>query len=305
MKNIACIIILISFLHCTVVCGSPNFYQPPGKITLGNKPVYTDSSVILIPFDYKQSALYHAFTYEVIDSVVNLLLRDSSITLSINGYAHPDEGNDTICKYLSLNRALFVRDYILGRGVQPFRIILVRGMGKRHSDKSNVNKDGHALNCRAELVLNFPPPPTPPRIEDRDEDGIADADDACADEYGYKENNGCPDKNAIVIPFETQQSWLSPATYKMLDSAVIMLRENPTVKLSVQGHAYPTEGIYSFCERLAAERAEVVKKYLRSRNIADSRIIAVKSFGSSHPYNAGKNPQEIALNSRAQIMLEK
>jgi len=305
MKNITCIIILAFFLNSTAVCGSPKSFQGIVKNDTHTKAAYTDSSVILIPFDYKQSALYHAFTYEVIDSVVNLLLRDSSITLSINGYAHPDEGSDTICKYLSLNRALFVRDYILGRGVQPFRIILVRGMGKRHSDKSNVNKDGHALNCRAELVLNFPPPPTPPKIEDRDEDGIADADDACADVYGYKENNGCPDKNAIIIPFETEQSWLSPATYKVLDSVVVLLKEDPAIKLSVQGHAYTTEGIYSFCERLATERAEVVKKYLLSRNIAANRIVGIKSFGSSHPYNAGKNPQDIALNSRAQIMLEK
>ena len=305
MKNLICIIILVLFVHGTAYCSLPDPYQQPGINAHHSKPVFSDSSVILIPFDYKQSALYHAFTYEVIDSVVNLLLKDSSITLSINGYAHPDEGSDTICKYLSLNRALFVRDYILGRGVQPFRIILVRGMGKRHSGNSNVNKDGHALNCRAELVLNFPPPPTPPKIEDRDEDGIADADDACADVYGYKENNGCPDKDAIVIPFETQQSWLSPATYKVLDSVVVMLKENPSVKLAVQGHAYPTEGIHSFCERIAGERAEVVKKYLRSRNIADARIVAVKSFGSSHPYNAGKNPQEIAINSRAQIMLLK
>lgn len=264
-----------------------------------------DSAVILIPFDYKQSALYHGYTYEVIDSVVNLLLKDSSITLSINGYAHPDEGSDTICKYLSLNRALFVRDYILGRGVQPFRIILVRGMGKRHSDNSNVNKDGHALNCRAELVLNLPPPPTPPQLQDRDGDGIADADDACADVFGYKENNGCPDANAIIIPFETQQSWLSPATYKMLDSVVVILKENPAIKLSVQGHAYFTEGINTFCEQLAAERAEVVKKYLLSRNIAGERIIAIKNYGANRPCNAGKNPQEIACNSRAQIMFEK
>lgn len=304
MKKITCIIILVSFLNSTAVCGSVKSFQ---EVKKGNhtKPPFTDSAVILIPFDYKQSALYHAYTFEVIDSVVNILLKDSSITLSINGYAHPDEGNDTICKYLSLNRALFVRDYILGRGVQPFRIIFVRGMGKRQSKKSNVNKDGHALNCRAELVMNLPPPPTPTKIEDRDEDGIADADDTCADAFGYKENNGCPDKDAIIIPFETQQSWLSPSTYKMLDSVVAMLRENPAVKFSVQGHAYPTEGITSFCEKLATERAEVVKKYLLSRNISGERIVAIKSFGINHPYNAGKNPEDIAKNSRAQIMLEK
>ena len=266
---------------------------------------YNDSSLILIPFEYKQSALYHAFTYEVIDSVVNLLLKDSSITLSINGYAHQDEGNDTICKYLSLNRALFVRDYILGRGVAPFRIIYVRGMGKIKSLNSNVNKDGHALNCRVELLINYPPPPKKIEIADIDEDGIADTEDACPAEYGYKENNGCPDKDAIIIPFENQQSWLSPLTYKVLDNVVATLKENPSFKISIQGHAYQLEGINGVCERLAKERADIVKRYLLSRSIADNRISSVKNFGSTRPFNAGKNPQQVALNSRVEIFVSK
>ena len=297
MKNVTCILLLLFFMSSTKICAEPVKYYN----TTSN---YNDSSLILIPFEYKQSALYHAFTYEVIDSVVNMLLKNDSITLTIKGYAHQDEGSDTICKYLSLNRALFVRDYILGRGVKDSRIILVEGMGKARSIKSNVNKDGHALNCRAELILNYPPPPPPFVIADRDEDGLADAADACPDEYGYKENNGCADKG-IIIPIETQQSWLSPSTYKVLDSVVAILKENPGLKLSVQGHAYKNEGINSFCERLATERANIVKKYLLSRNINNNRIIAVKSFGNSRPINAGKNPLEIGFNSRAQILLEK
>ncbi len=299
MKNVACILLLFLFICNTKVCAEPGKYS-----NTFNQFNYNDSSLILIPFEYKQSALFHAFTYEVIDSVVIMLLKNDSITLTIKGYAHQDEGSDTICKYLSLNRALFVRDYILGRGVKDSRIILVEGMGKTKSVNSNVNKDGHALNCRAELILNYPSPPPPLVIADRDEDGFADAEDACPDEYGYTENNGCGDK-AIIIPFETQQSWLSPLTYKVLDSVVAVLKGNSTFKLTVQGHAYKKEGANSFCERLAIERANMVKKYLLSRNIANNRILSVKSFGGSRPYNAGRNPQEINLNSRAQILLEK
>jgi outer membrane protein OmpA-like peptidoglycan-associated protein len=299
MKNVTCILLLLFFINSTIFCAEERKYS-----NISNLHNYSDSSLILIPFEYKQSALYHAFTYEVIDSVVNMLLKNDSITLTIKGYAHQDEGSDTICKYLSLNRALFVRDYILGRGVKDSRIILVEGMGKARSLKSNVNKDGHALNCRAELILNYPPPPPPVVIADKDEDGIADSDDSCPDEYGYKENNGCGDM-AIIIPFETQQSWLSPLTYIMLDSVVLLLKENPSFKLSVQGHAYKTEGTNSFCERLAAERAAIVKKYLLSRNIAENRVIAIKNFACRRPYNAGKNPKEISLNYRAQIVFEK
>ena len=305
MRNQVCFFIVMLFINHAVVTAGPLKHFTESKRNVIEQNGLNDSSIVLIPFEYKQSALFHAFTYEVIDSVVNLLLKDSSITLSINGYAHQDEGSDTICKYLSLNRALFVRDYILGRGVQPFRIIFVRGMGKKRSGNSNVNKDGHALNCRAELVLNFPPPPAPPQIEDKDEDGIADVNDACADEFGYKENNGCPDKDAIIIPFPFQESWLAPSTYHALDSVITVLKSNPSYTLAIQGHAYKAEGINMVCERLSTERASIVKNYLLSRNIPLTRIVLIESFGTKRPYNAGRNPQELALNSRVQLFIKK
>jgi len=305
MKSLLYFFIALFTINTVVVVAVPVKDCAAIKKYCNTQPAFNDSSVILIPFDYKQSALYHAYTFEVIDSVVNLLQRDSSITLSINGYAHQDEGSDTICKYLSLNRALFVRDYILGRGVQPFRIIYVRGMGKQRSEKTNVNKDGHILNCRAELVLNYPSPPPPPQIADRDGDGIADADDACADEFGYKENKGCPDKDAVIIPFDFQETRLNTNTYNALDSVIMVLKQNPTFAVAIQGHAYKTEGINSVCERLAMDRATVVKNYLLSRYIGANRILSIDGFGSNRPFNAGKNPQEVALNSRVQLLFKK
>jgi outer membrane protein OmpA-like peptidoglycan-associated protein len=293
MRKAVYLFILLFFAHAVQLCAAPMPYPKKGG---------ADSALILIPFEYRQSALYHSFTFEVIDSVVNILLKNDSITLTINGYSHPDEGSDTICKYLALNRALFVRDYILGRGVKEGRIILVRGMSSAHSERSNVNKDGHALNCRAELMLNYPPPP-PPVIYDRDEDGIADSVDVCADVFGYAANHGCPDTNAILIPFETQQAWLSPATYRVLDSVIVLLKDNPSFAVLIQGHAYQQEGVKTLCERLAIDRAAIVKSYLLSRNIPLRRIVSVQSFGAERPLNAGKNPQETALNSRAQIYI--
>lgn len=289
------------FLFALVVINTATYAEPVAVKQAGGN----DSMLILIPFEYKQSALFHQFTYEVIDSVVNMLLKNDSITLTIRGYAHQDEGSDTICKYLSLNRALFVRDYILGRGVKEGRIILVEGMGKTRSANSNVNKDGHALHCRAELVLNYPLPPPPVVIADRDEDGIADADDACPDIYGYNDNHGCKDSNAIIIPFAIEQAWLAPSTFTMLDSVIAVLRKNPTITLIIQGHSYKTEGTNSVCEKLAVERANNVKQYLLSRYIGENRIVSLKNFGTGRPYNTGKNARDIALNARAEIFLYK
>jgi outer membrane protein OmpA-like peptidoglycan-associated protein len=236
---------------------------------------------------------------------VDILLKNKEITLTIEGYAHRNEGSDTICKYLSLNRALFVRDYILGRGVDSSRIESVRAMSKANPKIRSVNKQGLALNCRVELKMNYPPTPEEIKRADRDEDGIADVYDTCPDEFGYKDNKGCPDKDAIIIPFEIQQSWLASYTYAVLDSVINILKANPSYKISIEGHAYKTEGIYSVCNYLASQRAEVVKNYLLSRYIGVSRILSIKNFGNQRPLNAAKNPKDEFLNSRAQIFLNK
>ncbi len=265
---------------------------------------YKDSSVILIPFTFKQSTLFSADTYEVIDSVANLLMKDKDITLTISGYAHRDEGSDTICHYLSLNRALFVRDYILGRGVKPDRIALVQGLGIAKSITGNIDFKGRVLNSRVELKLTFAPEEVI-TDGDRDGDGIANEDDDCPDVFGYKENNGCPDKDVILIPFQSQGAWLTNYTYAALDSVIAVLKQNTSYKIIIEGHAYKTEGNNTFCQKLAGERVEMVKRYLSSRFINADRIVETKNFASSRPYNAGKNPKEIATNCRAQIFIKK
>jgi outer membrane protein OmpA-like peptidoglycan-associated protein len=263
-----------------------------------------DSGLILVPFEFKRSALYDQNTFEVIDSVVNLLFKDEGITISVLGYSHIDEGSDTICKYLASNRADFVRDYILGRGINESRLLMVKGMGKTITVNNSRNKYGHPVNCRVELKINYPEPP-PPIIYDRDEDGIADSTDACADKFGYRDNNGCPDTGMVIVPFVNQQSYLSSFTYSSLDSVVAVLKQDVLCTISIQGHAFRKEGVNKVCENLAIERAEIVKRYLVSRHINPSRITAVTSFGSRHPLSAGKNPQEILQNARVQIYIKK
>jgi hypothetical protein len=148
--------------------------------------------MVIIPFEYKQSALYQPFTFIAIDSVVDILLLDDSVTLSIEGYAHVDEGSDSICYYLSLNRALVIRDYVLGRGIDSSRILSLKGYGNIRSANRKANNQSVEFNCRTELVVNYPLPPPPVIAFDKDEDGITDSEDQCPEEYGWKFNKGLP-----------------------------------------------------------------------------------------------------------------
>jgi outer membrane protein OmpA-like peptidoglycan-associated protein len=261
----------------------------------------TVKNMVIIPFEYKQSALYHPFTFKAIDSVIAILLENDSVTLSIEGYAHVDEGIDSICYYLSLNRALVIRDYILGRGVDSSRILSLKGFGNVRSAKRKANNHSVEFNCRTEILMNYPIPPPPLVIADNDEDGITNTEDKCPDEYGERVNNGCPNRDAIIVPFEIQQSSLFSMTYRVLDSVVSILLANPSINISIEGYACKKEGVETLCERLAKERADITRRYLLTRHIAASRILSVASFGNLRPLNACRNPREIARNLRAEI----
>lgn len=260
-----------------------------------------NTDTIVIRFDYKQSALYHPYTFVVLDSVINILLKNKEVTLSIDGYAYKDEGSDTICYYLSLNRALFIQTYVLGRGVDSSRILYVTGHGRTKPLYRVKDKAGLTVNCRAEIMLNYPRAISKVEIPDRDKDGIPDDEDKCPDIFGYKEKDGCPLTGFVIVPFESQQSSLFALSYRVLDSVIEILNQNPSMTISIEGHAYKGEGINAVGDRLGNERALIVKNYLLSRRIDISRIDSVKNLGNSRPLNAGNNPQEIVLNCRAEI----
>jgi OmpA family len=294
--------------HYAVFAGTFNYEAnqdiKPVSRSSPNKQFYQPGDdTVVIRFDYKQSALFHAFTFEALDSAISILLLDTSIRLSIDGYAYKDEGTDTICYFLSLNRATFIQTYVIGRGIDSLRITSITAHGRRHKQFTSKDKYGFLINCRAELHLIYPPRPINIDLVDTDEDGIPDSKDKCPDVFGYKDNGGCPDKGAVLIPFAIDESALYSMTYKVLDSVVTVLKENPAFKISISGHAHLAEGAYSLCQKLAAERAEIVKQYLLSRMINPLRILVVKSYGISRPLNPAKNPKEILKNIRAEIVI--
>ncbi len=260
-----------------------------------------EKDTVLIRFDYKQSAIYHTFTFDVLDSIISVLKSNKALSISIDGYAYKDEGSDTICYYLSLNRALFIQTYILGRGVDSSRILTVTGHGRSKSMYKGTDKDGFKINCRAEITVNYPPKPKRIVVSDRDKDGVADDADKCPDEFGYADKAGCPNRHFVIVPFDVKESNLFTSSFKILDSVITILAGNPTLTISIEGHAYKTEGSGSACDRLANERALIVKNYFLSRHIDLSRISAVTSYGYNRPLNAGNTPEDVQRNSRTEI----
>ena len=296
-KNIFFTLIAACFC-CVFFC----FSTVPFTVT---KPPKTGTDTLVIPFEYKQSAIVHKFTLDVLDSVVNILNQNKDITLSLEGYAYVDEGNDTICKYLSLDRALFVRDAILGRGIDSNRISSIKAMGQWKPEKKGHYKINNSQHCRVELLLIYPPPPQAAVISDRDGDGIPDSEDSCADKFGYAENKGCPVKDVYLVLFDFGQSYITPSGFIVSDKILDLLKQNPSYTIRIGGHASKPEGIKSVTDKLSEERADIIYRYLLSRNISPGRIDGKVFYGKTKPVNAQRNPREIEENACAEVILNR
>lgn len=287
------------FAGICIVPAQTQMVSSSRPVSSKNPNTYFDT--VTIRFDYKQSALFQSYTLDALDSITKILKSDKRIKLAIDGYAFRDEGSDTICYYLSLNRALFIQTYILGRGIDSARITSIKAYGKTRQQYVKTDADGRVINCRAELRIEYPVPPEKFVEPDRDSDGIADKEDKCPDEFGFKDNNGCPNNSVVIIPFPIEQANLYSQTYKVLDSVINVLSKNPNLTINIDGHAFISEGSTTVCNYLASERAEIVRQYLLSRYVNPAKIIEVKNYGISRPINPGSNPLEMVKNARAEI----
>ena len=148
-------------------------------------------------------------------------------------------------------------------------------------------------------------------IPDTDGDGINDEEDKCPTVAGVKENNGCPAiKKEIIekvnlaarrIQFEKAKAELLSSSLKVLDEVAKILKQNPELKLSIEGHS-SREGSYDVNMELSQQRAQAVREYLITKGIAAGRMQAA-GFGPNKPLNDGKTPAEAALNRRVELKL--
>lgn len=148
-------------------------------------------------------------------------------------------------------------------------------------------------------------------ITDRDGDGVPDATDRCPDVPGPASNQGCPEvketeiaKTAAIarsIYFDLNSDKLQQRSYEPLDELVKILNENPTYKLSIEGHTDNT-GTNEYNQDLSERRSNTVKNYLTGRGIDASRLTAA-GFGEERPVADNNTKEGRALNRRTELKL--
>ena len=120
-------------------------------------------------------------------------------------------------------------------------------------------------------------------IPDTDGDGVNDDNDKCPQTKGPKENGGCPEIKKEVIDkfneagqqlkFVAQKADLQAASYKILDQLVKLLKQYPSLSLTIDNYANVLK-TKEANQKLAVERANNIMAYIGLQGIDWSRMKA-------------------------------
>ncbi|MEI9944868.1 MAG: OmpA family protein [Chitinophagaceae bacterium] len=148
-------------------------------------------------------------------------------------------------------------------------------------------------------------------LVDTDKDGIPDQDDRCPTLFGTVENHGCPEiKEEVVkrvdyaaqnIYFATGKYVLLSKSFKGLDEVAQIIKDNPDVKMMIDGHTDDV-GSEESNQKLSENRANAVKAYLIKKGVDESRLVAA-GHGESEPVADNKTAAGRQTNRRVEMKL--
>ncbi len=149
-------------------------------------------------------------------------------------------------------------------------------------------------------------------VSDRDGDGVPDGLDKCPDEAGVAPD-GCPKKYTLVevkkdriaikqqVHFASAKWQVLPDSFKLLDQVVQVLKDQPKIRISIEGHTDSVGG-EAMNMKLSQARAEAVQAYLVKKGIAADRLEAV-GYGPTKPIASNKTEPGRRQNRRTEFRI--
>src|SRR5947208_8622312 len=99
--------------------------------------------------------------------------------------------------------------------------------------------------------------------------------------------------------FDFNRAEVNPSGRDILDHAVKVLRDNPGLRVTVEGHT-DSVGSAAYNQKLSERRAQAVKRYLVRQGIDPSRIMT-EGYGKSRPIGSNEPEEGRAQNRLARI----
>jgi peptidoglycan-associated lipoprotein len=101
------------------------------------------------------------------------------------------------------------------------------------------------------------------------------------------------------VHFDFDRYSLRPEATRVLDEAITALREDPTLRIQVEGHTCNI-GTAEYNLALGDRRATAVRDYLTSRGVTADRLTTV-SYGEERPKHDNSREETRRLNRRAAL----
>ena len=103
------------------------------------------------------------------------------------------------------------------------------------------------------------------------------------------------------VSFDFDKFSLKPDMFALLDQAVQVLEQNPTLKIKIEGYSCNI-GTVKYNLALGKRRANAVREYLTRHGVAADRLTTV-SFGESQPKYDNSRKETRKLNRRAALVV--
>jgi outer membrane protein OmpA-like peptidoglycan-associated protein len=104
------------------------------------------------------------------------------------------------------------------------------------------------------------------------------------------------------ILFDFDKATLQPASYKVLDDAAQILKDNPTIRVEIQGHT-DAVGSDAYNQKLSEDRAATVVNYFITKHQIDANRLVARGYGESKPISSNDTAAGRDLNRRVEFVV--
>ena len=246
-----------------------------------------------------------------VEKKIDLLIYNDKIingsNIMIIGYADY-LGGEGYNKTLSMNRAKNVKEYLVKYGINGNDIKLCEGKGK--IDRKGVTeKGGIATDRRVDIVVNNrTKKPAPVKIKP----GKPVTNEKVSLNNIEEMKKLKPGSIFLLknVYFPPDRHIIKPESKETLEKLYIALRDNPSLKISIEGHvccispdAPDALDIDTYEATLSLNRAKAIYNFLVAKGIDNSRL-KYEGFGKKHPVVANeKNEEDAEKNRRVEIRI--
>ena len=148
---------------------------------------------------------------------------------------------------------------------------------------------------------------------DNDGDEIPDLEDECPFEKGVAAENGCPKRYEGVeitethirinqkIHFAYNKAKILKDSYPILKTVAQVLRDNPEIRLSIEGHT-DSKGGKRYNKKLSKRRARSVMRHLVKKGRIDKDRLSFVGWGEEKPIDSNMTEEGRAANRRVEFV---